>query len=433
MEILLLGTSHRSAPAAVRDTLAMEREEIAEFLDRLSVPTPSITELVVMSTCNRTEFYASVSDAPAARRELCTASEAFLGVPHLADPEHAYVRHDADAVVHLFRVAAGLDSMMIGEHQILGQVRDALATADAVGTSGILTTRLFHAAAAAGNRARDQTGIARGAVSVALASVRMAAKVLGDLRTRRVLVIGAGETGQLAARHLAKESPARLVIMNRTPERATVVAEELGGTARPLEHLAAALHEADVVVTATAAPDPIVTRDMLADVLSARAGRPLVIVDIARPRDVDPAAADLPDLFLYDLDALTSIVEQNRQAREREVPKAERILQKEVDHFLQWYRALQVTPTIRALRLSFEEIARAEAERHAKHFHSHERESLDKFTGALVNKLLHHPTIRIKQLDRSTGDGVAKLAAVHDLFALAGDRTSATSSDRDGA
>ena len=170
---------------------------------------------------------------------------------------------------------------------------------------------------------------------------------------------------------------------------------------------------------------------MLTDVIHAREGRPLVIVDIASPRDVDPDVRDIPELFLYDLDSLQSIVEQNRRAREKEVPKAERILHKEVGHFLDWFRALQVKPTIRALRLSFEGIAREEAERHAKHFHRTEREFLDKFTGALVNKLLHHPTVRIKELDRSTGDGVAKLAAVQDLFALVGERA-APATDQEG-
>jgi glutamyl-tRNA reductase len=432
MEILLLGVSHHSAPAAVRDALAMERDEVAEFLQQLQLPSGPITELVVMSTCNRTEFYASVTDWQQAGQALCDACDTYLGVPHLGDPDYAFVRRDADAVTHLFRVAAGLDSMMIGEHQILGQVRDALVVADAVGTSGVLTDRLFHAAAKAGNRARNETGIARGAVSVALASVRMAGKVLGELASQRVLVVGAGETGQLVAKHFAKESPASLVVMNRTLERAQVVADELRGTAQPLDQLATALHDADVVVTATSSPEPIITRAMLTDVVHARAGRPLVIVDIASPRDVDPGARDIPELFLYDLDSLQSIVEQNRRAREKEVPKAERILQKEVNHFLEWYRALQVKPTIRALRLSFEEIAREEAERHAKHFHRTEREFLDKFTGALVNKLLHHPTIRIKQLDRSTGDGVAKLAAVQDLFALIGERAPAPSTEREG-
>ena len=430
MEILLLGVSHHSAPAAVRDALAMERDEVAEFLQQLRLPSAPITELVVMSTCNRTEFYASTTDAPAAGQALCDACDAFLGVPHLGDPAYAYVRRETDAVTHLFRVAAGLDSMMVGEHQILGQVRDALVVADAVGASGVLTSRLFHAAINAGNRARNETGIARGAVSVALAAVRMAAKVLGDFTNQRVLIVGAGETGQLAAKHFAKESPSQLVILNRTLERARIVAEDLHGTARPLDDLMDALHHTDIVVTATSATEPIVTRDMLAQVMRSRAGRPLVIVDIASPRDVDPAAADIPELFLYDLDSLQSIVEQNRRAREKEIPKAERILGKEVGHFTEWYRALQVKPTIRALRLSFEEIARAEAELHAKHFHQSERELLDRFTGALVNKLLHHPTIRIKQLDRSTGDGVAKLAAVQDLFALA--ESPHTNPERDG-
>jgi glutamyl-tRNA reductase len=418
MEILVLGVSHESAPAGIRDALAMEAEEVSGFLHAISLDDSPVSELVVLSTCNRTEFYATAADAQEAGRFICDACDEHLGVAHIGDPAYAYVHRDTDAVRHLFRVAAGLESLLLGEHQILGQVREALSLAEESRTAGITMTRLFQGATSAGNRARTETGIARGAMSVALAAVRMADKVLGDLSQHRVLVVGAGETGQLVARHFAKERPADLLVTNRTYERAASLAAELGGTAIAFEDLDDALATVDVVVSATAASEPVITRAQARPVLKRRRGGPLVIVDIASPRDVEPSVGSLGDVFLYDLDTLESIVAQNRAAREHEIPKAERVLDDGVTRFTDWYRGLQVTPMIRAFRDSFARIAAAETERHAKHFESADRERLQQFAGALINKLLHHPTTRIKQVDRSTSSGLATLAAVEELFEL---------------
>lgn len=419
MQLLLLGVSHQSAPVSVRDALAMDGDEALSFLSQLEVGSEPLTELVVVSTCNRTEFYASVTNPQTARHSLLEACQYHLGVPHLGDPDYAFVHHDEAAVRHLFHVAAGIDSLMLGEHQVLGQVREALAIAARAGTSGVLTTRLFHAAAKAGNRARNETRISHGAVSVALAAVRMAGKVLGDLSMQRVLVVGAGETGRLVSRHFAKEHPASLTMINRTFERAHEVAVKLGGTARRFEDLEAAIQGADVIVTATSSPEAIIRKEHLERVTHGRRGRPIVIVDIASPRDVDASVGKLTDVFLYDLDSLKSVVAQNHRAREKEIPRAQKVLERELTHFMEWYRGLQVQPTVRALRTSFEEIAWQEADRHAKHFHQTELEALHRYTRELLNKLLHHPTARIKQVDRSTGEGMAKLAAVQDLFQLA--------------
>jgi len=419
MQLLLLGVSHHSAPVSVRDALVMDGEDVLNLLSQLDVGCEPLTELVVLSTCNRTEFYATVTNLQEAGQALCEACEHHLGVPHLGDPEYAFIHRDEAAVRHLFHVAAGLDSLMLGEHQVLGQVREALAMADRAGTAGVLTTRLFHAAAKAGNRARNETGISRGAVSVALAAVRMARKVLGDLSKQRVLIVGAGETGRLVSRHFAKEHTASLTVINRTFAGAQDVVASLGGTARRFEELETALQDADVIVTATSSPETIIGRDHLERAIRGRRGQPMVIVDIASPRDVEPAVGKLTDVFLYDLDSLESIVAQNRRAREKEIPKAQKVLERELTHFMEWYRGLQVQPTIRALRLSFEEIALQEAERHAKHFHQSEIELLQRYSRELVNRLLHHPTARIKQVDRYTSDGMAKLVAVRDLFQLA--------------
>jgi len=418
IDLLLIGVNHETAPAAVRDAVAMEREEAERFLATVRDTSGAVAETNVLSTCHRTELYAAGEGVATAGRELGAALDAFRGVTLFGGGEHTYLYRGHAVARHLFRVAAGLDSLMLGEHQVLGQVKEAAELGEQCGSAGPMLSRLFHAAATAGSRVRNETAIAKGAVSVALAAVRMAAKVFGDLSRSRVLVIGAGETGALVARHFAKERPVELVVANRTQERAAALAQSLGGRPWPLDRLEEAVQKADVLVSATSAPGHVLPLALLERVMRSRGGRPLVIVDIANPRDVAPAAARLSNVFLYDLDSLESIVQQHRAARAREVPKAERIVDDELDHYLEWYNVMQVKPMIRALRLSFEEIGEREARRHAKHFSATEHEALARYTRSLINKLLHHPTLRIKTVDRSSGDGMAMLAAVQDLFQL---------------
>jgi glutamyl-tRNA reductase len=420
MELLLVGVNHHSAPAAIRDALSMEGDELRLFLERFRNGDSPVGEVAVLSTCHRTEIYAGADDPDAAERVLREALDRHKGVTYLSDGGHCYTGQGREAAHQLFRVASGLDSLMLGEHQVLGQVRDACALAEEAGTARALLTRTFAAATNAGSKARNETGIARGAVSVALAAVRMATKVLGDLSSKRVLVIGAGETGTLVARHFTKERPQRLVVVNRTAERACTLADELGGLAVRFEQLHEVLRESDVVVTATASPEPVLRRDAIQAVMKKRRTEPLVVVDIASPRDVEPEVGELSNVFLYDLDSLESIVQQNRASRAKEVPKAEKVLERELKHFMEWYRALQVKPTIRALRQTFEEIGAQEAERHAKHFDESSRDALARYTRSLINKLLHQPTSRIKQVDRASSDGIAILEAVDELFQLNG-------------
>ena len=418
MDLLVLGANHTTAPIKVRDDVAMDADNASDFVQRIRKDDAAVAEIVVLSTCNRTELYASTTDVSGVDRRLREAIGCHKGVPHFGNGDYTYLRTGRGAARHLFRVASGLDSLMLGEQQILGQVKDALSIAERNGGPGIYLTRLFQSAAHAGKRARHETAIGRGAMSVAYAGVVMAGKVFGNLSRHRVLVIGAGETGALAATYLAKEHPAELVVTNRTPERAEELAKKWNGRSRPIEELDQALLEADVVVTATASSTPLITAAMLDPIMKARGHRPLVLVDVASPRDVDPAASRLDNLFLYDLDALEQIVEQNRAARSTAIPRAERIIEEELDFFFDWYKSLAVTPMIKALRHTFEEIGRRELHKHAKHFERSDREMLERYTRSLISKLLHHPTVRIKDLDRSTADGIAKLSAVRDLFQL---------------
>ncbi len=436
MELFVLGANHTIAPVEVRDALAMDAEEMSQFVRGIRERHGSLAEIVVLSTCNRTEFYGSTTDVDAANKTLREAVAYHKGVTYLQNGDYTYLRAGRSAAKHLFRVAAGLDSLMLGEPQILGQVKDAFAVAEQSGGPGACLTRLFQCAAHVGKRARSETRIGRGAMSVAYAGVAMGTKVFGDLSRHSVLLVGAGETSALAGKYLAKEQPRDLVVVNRTHERAVELAGKLNGRARPMDELDQALLDADVVVTATASHEPLIDAGMIESLMKARSRRPMVLVDVASPRDVDPEVGRLDNIFLYDLDALEQIVEQNRAARSKEIPKAERIVEEELDFFFKWYATLAVTPVIRALRRSFEEIGRREAHKHAKRFYRSDREMLERYTHALINKLLHRPTIRIKELDESTAAGVTKLSAVQDLFQLspeAPESSRGESDDRHGS
>jgi glutamyl-tRNA reductase len=279
-------------------------------------------------------------------------------------------------------------------------------------------TRLFNTAVHVGKRAQTETEIGRGTVSVAHAAVEMAQKILDRLERYSVLVVGAGETGALVARHFADAAPKVLTVVNRTFEKAQELAESLGGHAKPWEELEGALVEAQVIVTATGAREPIIDALRMARVLK-RSGRgPKVMVDISNPRNVHPSVGELDRLFLYDLDALESIADQNRARRRKEIPKVEGIIVEEVDRFLAWFESLDMVPVIRALRGRFQDIADKEMERHVKNFDFADREALQEYTRALLNKLLHQPTTRIRGVESSTTHGIHKLVAIQELFEL---------------
>jgi glutamyl-tRNA reductase len=418
MRLLLIGTNHKSSPAEVRDDLFMTSDEVQGFLEAFREQKGPVEELAVLSTCNRTELYGAVGDVTEADLALRSSIRELKGVAHLDNGDYTYLLKDRDAVTHLFRVASGVDSLMVGEPQILGQVREASEIARAIDTAGALMTRLFQAAAHTGKRARAESEIGRGAVSVAYAAVGMARKVYADITQHHVLIVGAGETGTLSGQHFADEHPASITVVNRTFERAQQVAEELGASALPFEELEAALGQADIVVTATAATEPVIRKEMVGRARKRRGRRPMVIIDIASPRDVEPEAGRLSNVFLYDLDTLQDIVEQNRAARSREIPKVERIITEEVGTFFEWYDSLGVVPIIKALRGQFLETATRESKKRAKHFSDTDRQELETFTRSLINKLLHNPTLRLKELDRETSEGLSRLEAIRDLFGL---------------
>lgn len=417
LELQVVGMSHRTAPIDAREALAFEPAQVRDAL-RLAKEEDALRETLILSTCNRTEAYCLAADPERAEARLRDLVSRLKGRDLLGPGPHRYLHRQVEAVRHLLRVASGLDSMVLGEMQILGQVKDAHSLAREAGATGPVLDRLLGSALHAGKRARAETEIGAGAVSVASAAVALATKVFGDLGRRHVLVVGAGETGRLAARHFGESRPARLLIANRTLAKAEELAAELGGEALPLGALPEALSRVDVVVCATRAPGVVISEELVRRVVRERPDRPLVLVDIAVPRDVDPAVARLENVFLYPIDAVETLVDQNLARRRREVPRVEAIVEEETERFLAWMRSLGAVPLLRELREHFERVRAEEVGKSLKHFSLAEQERIEHLTKALINKLLHLPTTRLKALDPASEAGLARLHVVRELFDL---------------
>jgi glutamyl-tRNA reductase len=417
MDLQLLGINHRTAPLELRETLAMDRACVLAMLREIRGDA-AVAEAALLATCNRTELYVATSDLPAAE----TAMRRLFG-RQARDQEArlaccAYVRHREDAARHLLRVAAGLDSMILGEHQILGQVRDAQTRAQEAETLGPLTHRLWSTALHAGKRARAETDIGMGAVSVALAAVSLAEQVLEDLRDCRVLLIGAGDTCRLAARHIADRRPSRIWVANRTVERAAAIVEAFGGEAIGLEDISGVLPEVDVVVSATRAPGFVVTADMVRRAAAGRTHRPLVLVDIAVPRDIDPEAGFVDNVSLFSIDGVRTLVDRSLAHRQREIPRVEAIVEEECGKLMAWTRGLGATSVVRELVERFEQVRAEEVRRNLKHFHPEEEAYIDRMTKTLVSRLLRPPITQLTSGALSPSVESARLELLREQFAL---------------
>lgn len=413
MNLFLLSVTHRTAPLELRERLAFDHAARDALVDDLKV---AAGEVVPIITCNRTEVYV-VADA-----EECASGAIALLARHAGlepvDLVPFTVCLEGEAAArHLFRVAAGLDSIVVGEPQILGQVRDAAEAARVAGSIGPVLSRLFNMAVVAGKRARSETPISRGAGSVSHAAVELAREILGDLRGRSAVVVGLGDMGQLVARNLAAHGVSDLAVCNRTPARAEMAARELGGRAVPWESLDDALARSDIAITATSARDPILTRDRMERIVGRRGDQPLLLIDIAVPRDVDPAVADVAGIHLRDIDALHDIRSVNLRTREEAVPKVEAIIDEQVAAFASWCRGRKALPVIRGLREQVEAIRAAEVERAMRrlgHLSERDREIVLALSHGIANKVLHRPVTRLKQAAEQ--DGYAR--AIADLFDL---------------
>ncbi|MFL5309316.1 MAG: glutamyl-tRNA reductase [Myxococcales bacterium] len=405
--LLCVGLSHKQVPIAVREQLAVAAEDLPARLARLRALS-GVREAMLLSTCNRLEVFAVVET------RSC-ADDLLRDLGPLA-AEHAVTRFEDEALVHLFRVTASLDSMVVGEAQIQGQVKDAHARALEAGACGPGLSRALSAALSAAKRVRTETAIARGAVSISSVAVQMAHKVLGDLAGRAVLLIGAGEMAQLAARELRAGGASELLVANRSGAAAEALAKEVSGIPVGLGELPALLERADVVLCSTGAQQPIVTRELIARALKARRYRPLFLIDLALPRNVEPAANQLENIYVYDLDDLERVAAQNRGLREQEVQRAEGIVREEITAYARAKQERAAVPVLARLRAQAQALADAEAERTLSllgPLSDRQQKSVRSMAAAIVNKLLHGPTARLRG---EQGGPLADAAA--ELFGL---------------
>ena len=419
MDLLLLGASHHSAPVDLRERIDFSRRGVPDALATLG-EIDGITEVAVLSTCNRSEIYAMCEDPVRQREALVSFMSSYHDVPESELAPHLYGRHDNAAVRHLFRTAAGLDSLVVGEPQILGQVKDAFTTASQRGYTGALLNRLFHWSFGVGKRVRSETGIGEGAVSVAFASISLAKKIFGNLKGLRTLLIGAGEMAELTATHLRAQAVNQICVASRSVARAAALAAKVDGLAVPWEDITAQLGSADIVVTATGSAVPIVTRQHIETAMRHRRDRPLFIMDIGLPRDVEPSSGDVDQVFLYNIDDLRTLVRENLTRRQSQVDRSELLVEEEVDRYMVWLRSRAAVPTVVALRRRFETIRREELARLEPKLAGLppvSRERVEEITHLLVEKLLLAPTEQLKSAtDQET---VAVYAdAINHLFKL---------------
>jgi glutamyl-tRNA reductase len=431
MPIVVVGLNHRTAPVQMREQIALKDAGLQAALAGLVAPARSsaietrytqIREAVIVSTCNRLELYL-VAEAPvsgSAAFAQCLGTGAMRTPAAMDYGSHLYVREGKPAVSHLLRVASGLDSLILGESQILGQVARALSQAQAASAAGPILGRLFAQAVHAGKRARHETGIGRSATSISHAAAQLAQDQVGRLDRVRTVVVGAGEIAELAGRAFRTRGAQDLVWINRTDARANSLARKFGGQARGWSQLGEVVRWADVIVTATGAPKPIIHANSVAAALPARGERRLLFIDLGLPRNVEEAVDSLPGVKRYELDDLQAILDGNWAEREAAVPEVEAIIAREVDDFFGWVTSRAVVPVITDLRRKAHELARAEVVRAVGRLDGHERrnqELVDRLAERIVNKLLHEPTRRLKK-HAANGNGNAYAQAIRDLFAL---------------
>jgi glutamyl-tRNA reductase len=417
-EVLALGISHKTAPVALRERLALTDAQAGQLV-REMVARDEVQEAVAISTCNRTEIYLVASDAVQAEAELLgrLARRAAIRPTELAGI--VYSPRNCDAARQLFRVTSGLESMIVGEAEVQGQVKRAYEHALAGGTTGPLTNRLFRAALQTGKRVRTETALGAGRASVSTVAVELARDVMGDLTQRNVVIIGAGETSELTARALADQGVSTIFVANRHAERALSLAERFGGRVASLQELPDRLTEADIVVSSTSSPHTLIEADDLDVVMRARDHRPLLFIDIAVPRDIEHACNELAGVTVYDIDDLQRVVARNLEVREGEQAGAEAIVEQEIQGFARWMAEQDVTPTITALRAHGQAIVEQVLAENAERWESvspRDAARIEAIARAVMQRLLHEPTIRLKAVEDEGGHG--RQQVLRELFGL---------------
>jgi glutamyl-tRNA reductase len=418
-EVILVGLNYRTAPVEIREKIAFPEEDLKHYLIALK-GLSSITEGLILSTCNRVEIYA-VTDSP---DEGVEEIKGFLSLQHQlplpAFEDTLYVLKGEELVRHCFRVASSLDSMVVGEPQILGQIKEAYRMAHATKATGTVLNKLLPRAFSVAKRVRTETSIGNRAVSVSFVAVELAKRIFERLEGREVLIVGAGDMCEIAAQHLLREGVNKILVSNRTWERAVTLAGRFRGEAIPFSELGRALLRADIVITSTDAPNFIVSGDMVVDILKRRKNHPLFFIDIAVPRDVDPRVNSIDNVYLYDIDDLQEVAAVNIKGRQQEALRAEGIVAAAVEQFCRWYQSLEVIPTIIALKEKLERIRQKEVDKMLMafpNFSARERQAMEDFSKTIVNKILHDPITLLKKANEKA-DGEPYVDAVKKLFSV---------------
>lgn len=422
MNLLGISINHRTAPVDLRESLHLSEEEIKNLIQQIKGKI--LSEGIIISTCNRTEIYGIPKQDGITHLDLQNLIINYKSVSKISE-ENFQKFISRQSVEHLFRVATGIDSLLIGDNQIFKQVKDSFIISEEMNFAGFLIKRLMDAAVHVGKRAINETAISEGAVTVSYAAVQLVEKIFANLSKKSALVIGTGETGEIAAKHLRDRGIGRLALTNRTFEKAEKLATELNTAVFPFDTFKDHLHKFDIIISATSSENIILTKADIEKAMKKRNFDSMVIMDIAIPRDVDPSSKEIEYVFYHDIDSLNVIVQQNLAKRRNEIPKVEKIIQEELDAFFEWYNSLQVAPTIKDLRDYFESIREEEVHKHINKFSDSDREKLEIITKRIINKILHHPTVELKKLsdENSASDFASlKISVIRELFGLTGNK-----------
>ena len=420
MGILVVGLSHRTAPIEVREKLNFPESTLPDALRKL-MTYEGIRESLILSTCNRVEIYAAVQDSAIGIERIKQFISEYHGLSREALDKSLYVYPDAQGVRHTFRVASSLDSMVLGEAQILGQLKDAFDIALKAKTTSTILNKLIKKSISVAKRVRTETRLAEGAVSISTAAVELAKKIFGELEGKVVMLLGAGEMAELAAQHLLGNGVKNIMVANRTFERAEELATEFKGDAIRFEHFPDALVMVDILICATGAPQYVVKRDIVSHALKERRNKPIFMIDISNPRNIDPDVDKVDNVYLYDIDDLQGKVDVNTEGRAKEAEKAEQLIMLEIETYLQWERALDAVPTIVDLREKVEDMRQRELDKalgSLNELTEDQKRAVTAMSQAIVNKLLHAPLVVLKQAASTPGEGDATIAVARRLFNL---------------
>ena len=417
MNLIAISINHRSAPIELREALFLKEDEVRSFIklakERL------LKEGLILSTCNRTEIFGVPASNDLTHRKIQELLLGFKPAQNVTE-DHFKKYFLKDAVKHLFSVATGIDSLLIGDNQVFKQVKDSFQIAEETNFAGYFMHRIFDSAIHTGKRAISETKISDGAITVSYAAVQLTEKIFSNLSKKSALIIGAGETGEIAAKHLVGKGVGNVAVTNRTQDRAEKLAGELGGEVISFSNLNDSIYKYDIIISATSSPEIIISKSDVKTAAKKRNYEPFILMDIAVPRDIDPESKEFDYVFYHDLDSLNIIVGQNLANRKAEIPKVEKIIDEELSNFIEWHNSLQAAPAIKDLRDMFEEIRNDEVEKNKNKFSDEDQEKLDVVTKRIINKILHHPTVELRKNDKESGSGstAAKIGIIRDLFGL---------------